>query len=103
MRILLLVLIVGLALYSNPSFDKHKALVHLEIKEQTQEKTEANLASKLGQWLNRGVSQLAVDALMSYDNYYVASVTHLKTDSEERLLSIGVFGQVFILPQELSL
>jgi hypothetical protein len=102
MRLLLFILILGLALYSNPQFSQHQEAVRTEIRNQTTEKTQDNLASKLGQLINRGASQLAIETLMTYDNYYLASMTRIQTENHDRVLSVGIFGQVWVLSNELT-
>lgn len=102
MRLLLVVLILGLALYSNPNLSLHQEAVRNEIKKQTNSKSKDNLASKLGQKLNQAVSQMAVEALMQYDNYYLASATRIQLNSQSQILSVGVFGQVRVMSNELT-
>ena len=102
MRLLLFILILGLAMFSNPKFSQHQEAVRTEIRNQTNEKTRDNWASKLGQLINRSASQLAVETLMTYDNYYLASMTRIHTESHDQVLSVGIFGQVWVLPNELT-
>lgn len=102
MRLLLFFLLLGLALYSNPKLGEHQEAVRMEIGKQTADKTQDNLASKLGQMLNLGASQLAIETLMTYDNYYLASLTQIQTENQDIVLSVGIFGQVWVLPNELT-
>jgi hypothetical protein len=102
MRLLLFLLLLGLAMFSNPKFSQHQEAVRTEIRNQANAKTQDNLASKLGQLINRGASQLAIETLMTYDNYYLASLTRIKTETQDQVLSLGLFGQVWVLPNELT-
>ncbi len=85
----ILLVLAGAMLFTNPSFDAHKEAIY--------EHAEAEAAT--GGWWARIRAKAAETAgvldflALEYRNYYLASVTIHEKD----VLSVGLFGKVFVL------
>ncbi|MFN8438168.1 MAG: hypothetical protein U0V72_11085 [Cytophagales bacterium] len=98
----LILLIVFIALVTNPDLKKHQDAVGVRFKEYVHKKINEHTSNKLGLSLGTLFSETIehnlIPQIVSSDNYHVCSFTKIKWDGEEYTVGIGVLGTVYIYP-----
>jgi len=89
--LIILILIAIMAFFTNPSKEKHKAM----IIEKTQEKAAKDLGI-LGEISNKtGLTRVLIqDSDILNKDYYLMSMTH---DTDGQLITIGIFTKTFYI------
>ncbi len=98
-------LVLVLAAISNPSEEKHQAVLKAKLKKHLNDKMEeeseqgneiGDLLKGFGKALGGVVIDAAVETKVSSDDYLIFSLTRIDYDGEEHMVGLGLFGQVFI-------
>ncbi len=115
MRKALPLLLVGfiliIATISNPPQERHQEVLEKRLKEFFAEKMEIKEAEEedglgrvvlgLGKIFGNALIDLAIENKVTADNYLFFSLTKVPHEGEEKIIGIGIFGNVFIT-QELE-
>lgn len=103
--IVIVVLIIFVAVLTNPTQDEHREAVKNRLmavlqKEIKNSSTNANeVGQAVGVMLGGLIANGLINNLISADNYVLFSITKMTWEGEERLLGIGAFGNVFFFNQ----
>jgi len=102
--LLLIVVIVGVALITNPTKARHKEVMHEAIEEASAEYMENHVEGTLGGFINGFLSGMAstlvktaIDTQLNYHNYYLFSTCTMKLEGEQKLVSLGLFNQIITM------
>lgn len=100
---LLFLLIIGLiAVFTNPSLEKHQAAVRAKVLdlENIDGDVDGNTLKQLGALLGEAVGLNTMDKYLNnnvkIEDLKVCSLTKLKINGEYKTAGIGVFGKVFL-------
>ena len=107
-RFLLIAILCGIAMSTNPTLEEHQEHLIAEMRPVIERESQENLLdsetfgeflSGIGTKLVGHLAPMFIRQMMSYEDWYVASVTYIKVPDEEekRLATLGAFGQVWLL------
>ena len=103
---LVLILIVLVAIFTNPGSERHKETIKSklnvylqkvmkdELKEASEEERQASQA--IGMLLGGAIIDQIIDKTLSTNNYLLFSTTKISWEGETRIIGIGAFGNVFL-------
>ena len=103
---LVLILIVLVAIFTNPGSERHKETVKSklnvylqkvmkdELKATSEEEQQAGQA--IGLLLGGVIIDQIIDNTLSTNNYLLFSTTKISWEGETRIIGIGAFGNVFL-------
>lgn len=104
--LLILILLIGVAVYTNPNQSQHREAVKAKIKSHLQKSVEENtsgldnllggMAQSFGMLVGGAVVDGLVSNLINTENYVVFSVTKLSWEGKTHRIGIGIFGNVFL-------
>jgi short subunit fatty acids transporter len=102
----ILILIILVAVITNPDQNRHKEVIKNELitylqksikKDQGKPNDEYEEAGQaLGILLGGMIIEKVLDNFMSTDNYVVFSTTKITWEGEKKIIGIGAFGNVFL-------
>lgn len=105
--LLLVIVIVGAALITNPTKARHKEVMHEAIEEASMEYVEKHTSNTIEGLLGGVLSGLtsnllnaAIDTQLNYHNYYLFSTCTMKVKGEEKLVSLGFFNQIITMDKD---
>ena len=103
MKKIWLVIIVLIAILTNPDQDRHKEVIKIKLNAFVQKnlitetKNEREQANQVfGLIVGGAVIKLVVDNLVSTDNFVLFSTTKINWKGEVKIIGVGIFGNVFI-------
>jgi hypothetical protein len=99
--LIIIVLIVLVAIFTNPKLDRHKEVVKTELNTSMQ-KSLKNSGSEaegqvLGALLGGALIDRMIDSIVSTDNYLIFSTTKVTWEGQTKVVGIGIFGNVYII------
>ncbi len=101
--IVILIILIALLKYTCPSYDKHKEVVSKEISTAIDESVGLSGGGFLGMvtnFLTSGVVNVAINEILQVDDYFVCSVGKVNYDGKDRIVSFGVFNQVYTIDKD---
>ncbi len=105
LTITVILLILLVAVFTNPNLDRHKEVVKAEIHAYMQKNISAdNLTDSdseaseqlLGTVLGGALIDRIIDSVVSTDNYLFFSTTKVTWEGRSRIVGFGIFGNVYI-------
>lgn len=96
---IVLILIIFVAILTNPSTTEHKEAVKLRFNKnvlQSVSHNDSNGFEQLGRLLGTSIAGNFIENSVSRDNYLVFSITVLTWDGKSKNVGYGLFGNVFI-------
>ena len=100
------VLIILIAIFTNPNPDRHKEAVKNKVNSYIQqsmkesmngtENNNAQAGQALGMMLAGAFIDKIIDNLVSTDNYVLFSTTKITWDGKTEIIGIGAFGNVYL-------
>ena len=106
LTIVIILLIAVLMTQTVPSKKAHKEAMMKAIKEYVDEKAEEqgfgdNVLTDIGKAVvNKGI-EVALNAKLKVNNYYLWNTTTVRLDGKDQLLSVGVLGQVLTFDKDM--
>ena len=95
--ITLLLIVVLISIFTNPSVEDHKQAVKTVINQFAQESlSEDDNMQNLGVLLGSSLAQNLIENSITRDNYLVFSITKATWKGETKSIGYGVFGNVFL-------
>lgn len=103
---LVLILIVLVAIFTNPGSERHKETIKSklnvylqkvmknDLKETSEEEQQAGQA--IGMLLGGVIIDQIIDNTLSTNNYLLFSTTKISWEGETKIIGIGAFGNVFL-------
>ena len=93
--IIVLLILGGVADYTNPTKKDHLAKMNESLTEAVSQKLgeKGKFASVLGGMFTNTFGTSVLNAMVEYKDYGVFSVCTMKQDDDERIVSIGAFGK----------
>ena len=103
---LFLILIVLVAIFTNPGSERHKETIKSKLniylqkvmkdnlKEASEEEQQAGQA--IGMLLGGAIIDRIIDNTLSTNNYLLFSTTKISWEGETKIIGIGAFGNVFL-------
>lgn len=108
-KILGLVLVVGIAILmtlTRPDKKAHKEAMMKAVKEYVDEKAEEsgfgdNGITRFGKGIVNKTIEAALGTVLKIDDYYLFNTSHVKTSKGNKILSVGLFGQVITFNKDM--
>lgn len=101
--VIIIVIVLFIAVLTNPDSIKHKEAVKNKLHEYLQKKLQEHSDTSLGETggaLGAMFADVLVDRIVnnvvSSDNYVVLSTTKVTWEGKSKVIGIGIFGNVFI-------
>jgi len=100
LTLIIIVLVLLVAIFTNPDLERHKEILKSEIHAYMQKEIKNNTSEMpeqaLGALLGGALIDRMVDSIVSTDNYLVFSTSKITWEGQSRIVGFGVFGNVFI-------
>jgi hypothetical protein len=95
--LIVIIVVLGVFVYTNPDDDKHKTEVKQLLYGTSLEETINNGDDYaiLGTAIGMGLASNIVDQMVVVDNYIVFSITKLRKGNETKLVGFGVLGNIY--------
>lgn len=97
--IIALLVLLFVAILTNPNLEEHKQAVKTVVNQKIQSSLSDNGANNfeaLGTLLGGSLAGKLIDDAVTKDNYLLFSITKINWDGESRSIGYGVFGNVFL-------
>ncbi|MBP1631020.1 MAG: hypothetical protein H6Q15_1913 [Bacteroidetes bacterium] len=96
--ITIVLVIVLIAIFTNPSIEDHKEAVKIKFNANLQKKLnlEDGIVQAFSMMIGGVVLDGFVDNMVSSENYILFSITKITWDKDVKVVGIGAFGNVFI-------
>ncbi|MBO6018045.1 MAG: DUF4359 domain-containing protein [Prevotella sp.] len=104
---IVIVLLVGVLMFiTAPAEEKHKEAMMKAVREYIDEEAanrgfKDNGITRLGKNVVAQAVKTALNSKLKFDNYYLFNMTHVKLGSENKVLSLGIFGKVFTFDKDM--
>ena len=100
--LIVLVILAGVMLFTCPAEEKHVEKLTQEIVNSSQEDDEdagflESIGNAIAGTISEAVVKVYVKSQLKVENYYVLNVGKMYYEGEKRVVTIGVFNQVFCL------
>jgi hypothetical protein len=96
--IIIFVVIILIAIITNPSTEEHKQAVKHEVNQLVQNSVSESKSDieSLGVLLGSSLAEKLVENSITRDNYILFSITKISWKGESRNIGYGLFGNVFL-------
>lgn len=108
-KLLIAIIVIGVAILMTqtlPDKKEHKRAMMDAVKELVEERADEkgiadNAITRLGKNIVSKSVEAALGAKLRMNNYFLFNTTHIKTGGEDKLLSVGVLGQVITFNKDM--
>ena len=108
-KLLFTIIIIGMAILMTqtlPDKKEHKRAMMDAVKELVEERANEkgiadNAITRIGKNLVSKSIEAGLGAKLRMNNYFLFNTTHIKTGGEDKLLSVGVLGQVITFNKDM--
>jgi hypothetical protein len=105
LAVVIVLLVAILMALTVPDKQKHKDAMMEAISEYVEEEAVEmvgdNILSKLGKGVVVKTVELALNSKLKVDNYYLFNTTHVRLNGKDKILSLGLFGQVITFDKKM--
>ncbi|MDB5002641.1 MAG: hypothetical protein JWQ34_866 [Mucilaginibacter sp.] len=104
LTLIVILLILSVAIFTNPNLARHKEVVKTElnmymqkaVKDEMKGGRSEMIGQAFGALLGGALVDRMIDSIVSTDNYLIFSTTKVTWEGKSRVIGIGIFGNVYI-------
>lgn len=104
--LIIILLVAVLMAATTPNEEQHKEKMMAAIKEYVDEEAQErgfgnNAITNVGKSVVLQAIKTAINSKLKLDNYYLFNTTHVRLNGEDKLLSVGILGQVITFDKDM--
>ena len=104
--LIIILLVAVLMAATTPNEEQHKEKMMAAIKEYVDEEAQErgfgnNAVTQVGKSVVLQAIKTAINTKLKLDNYYLFNTTHVRMNGENKILSVGILGQVITFDKDM--